>query len=144
MHVAYQVLTPRGSPRGFALLRFIRKWVELNMLISLEVHTEKTLTAYEQTLHRFHEYLEVRIVLYSTISLPLYRLDSGSSTSRLASILMQRRSRTGTVSSRFIPKHMRQVTSGSRVSSATWIRSRTRSSTAPCVMRIICKQISSR
>ncbi|KAI0087282.1 hypothetical protein BDY19DRAFT_893062 [Irpex rosettiformis] len=60
IHAAYQVITQQRSPQGFALLRLIRKWVELNMLISFDVQTDKTLAAYDRTIGRFHDCLEVQ------------------------------------------------------------------------------------
>ncbi|KAI0091116.1 hypothetical protein BDY19DRAFT_991694 [Irpex rosettiformis] len=59
LHAAYQVVTQQCSPQGFALLRLIRKWIELNMLISFDVQTDKTLAAYDRTIDRFHDRLEL-------------------------------------------------------------------------------------
>ncbi|KAI0084277.1 hypothetical protein BDY19DRAFT_1026392 [Irpex rosettiformis] len=58
IHVAYQVIAPAHCPKGFALLCLIRKWQELDMLLSFSVHTDKTLAAFEATLIRFHHALE--------------------------------------------------------------------------------------
>ncbi|KAI0340313.1 hypothetical protein BDW22DRAFT_1334574 [Trametopsis cervina] len=53
LHAAYGPIVQHGDEKGYALLRLIRKWIELNALVSLEVQTEKTLTAFNRTLSQF-------------------------------------------------------------------------------------------
>lgn len=55
-----------GDEKGYALLRLIRKWIELNALVSLEVQTEKTLTAFNRTLLQFDHRLRVGLSLSCT------------------------------------------------------------------------------
>lgn len=64
MPVACQVLLKPGreSSRVFALLKTIRKWIELNLFLSFTVQTDKTITAFERTLIRFSDALDVSIV----------------------------------------------------------------------------------
>ncbi|KAI0087064.1 hypothetical protein BDY19DRAFT_995481 [Irpex rosettiformis] len=61
--VAYQVLVKPehegASAVALALLRVTRRWIELNLFLSFTVQTEKTIAAYERTLNRFHDALEL-------------------------------------------------------------------------------------
>ncbi|KAI0695484.1 hypothetical protein BC835DRAFT_1414874 [Cytidiella melzeri] len=57
LHATYNVMSQAQTPKGFALLRLIRKWHELNMYLSFQIHTEETIPAYERTLDRFHDHL---------------------------------------------------------------------------------------
>ncbi|KAI0343363.1 hypothetical protein BDW22DRAFT_1329317 [Trametopsis cervina] len=58
LHAAYGPIVQHGDEKGYALLRLIRKWIELNALVSLEVQTERTLTAFERTLSQFDQRLK--------------------------------------------------------------------------------------
>lgn len=59
VNVTHHVLTRQTTSKGFALLRLIRKFVELNCLVSLEVQTTKTIAAFERTLEAFDDRLQV-------------------------------------------------------------------------------------
>ncbi|KAI0684537.1 hypothetical protein BC835DRAFT_1292984 [Cytidiella melzeri] len=58
LHATYNVMGQAQTPKGFALLRLFRKWHELNMYLSFEVHTEDTIAAYERTVDVFHDRLD--------------------------------------------------------------------------------------
>ncbi|KAI0347909.1 hypothetical protein BDW22DRAFT_1479807, partial [Trametopsis cervina] len=58
LHAVYGPIMKYGGPKGYALLKVIRKWIELNALVALEVQTEKTIAAFEQTLSQFDEQLK--------------------------------------------------------------------------------------
>ena len=60
LFVLYNVLTESASRRGYLLCRCIRLYLELDMYISFDVHTEETIQAGESLLHRFSELLKVR------------------------------------------------------------------------------------
>ena len=47
------------SQRGFVLLQLIRAYLEMDMYMSLTVHTEETLEAAEKQLLRFGEVMQV-------------------------------------------------------------------------------------
>ncbi|KAJ3536941.1 hypothetical protein NM688_g6767 [Phlebia brevispora] len=51
------VLTASKLPEGYCLLKLIRKYIELDMYLSFEVHTEDTLTAYERALDEYEALL---------------------------------------------------------------------------------------
>lgn len=53
------VLTKTASAAGYALLRAIRVWVEMDMYVSFEVQTEDRLSAFEQLLIDFEKRIEV-------------------------------------------------------------------------------------
>ncbi|KAI0686902.1 hypothetical protein BC835DRAFT_1420080 [Cytidiella melzeri] len=57
IHAARNVMSEAKSPKGFALLKVFRKWHDLNMYLSFEVHTEETIPAYDRTLNTFHDRL---------------------------------------------------------------------------------------
>ncbi|KAI0086723.1 hypothetical protein BDY19DRAFT_959866, partial [Irpex rosettiformis] len=58
VNVIHHVLTPQKTQKGFALLRLIRKFVELNRFLSMEVQTTKTIAAFRRTLKAFHARLQ--------------------------------------------------------------------------------------
>jgi hypothetical protein len=50
-------------PEGYALLRMLQAYLELDGLISLDVHTKTTLSMIEKELPRFNDALKVSIRL---------------------------------------------------------------------------------
>ncbi len=63
MFCSYNILTEDASPKGYCLLKLIRTYVQLDMYVSLEVHTEETLQEMEALLPIFQERLLVCIIL---------------------------------------------------------------------------------
>ena len=53
------MLTKTNSPDGYALLRAIRVWIEMDMYVSLEVQTEERISAFETLLVEFERRIEV-------------------------------------------------------------------------------------
>ena len=51
------------TPRGYALVKLIRKYVECNMFASFEVHTESTLHDFEVAISQFGTLLKVRALI---------------------------------------------------------------------------------
>lgn len=58
-------MTLDRSARGYTLLKLIRKYLELDIYGSLDVHTEETLEDFEQTLMDFHARLQVTQSIFS-------------------------------------------------------------------------------
>ena len=56
-------LLPQVSQKGYALLKVIRKYIELDTYLSLEVQTDVTLQNIVDTLYQFANSLEVRMSL---------------------------------------------------------------------------------
>lgn len=69
---AQSVLTRDACEEGHQLLILIRKWVELDMYLSFEVQTEKTIAAFEETLQEYEYHLIVRRSLFYLILLYIY------------------------------------------------------------------------
>ncbi|KAF8802160.1 hypothetical protein BYT27DRAFT_7261276 [Phlegmacium glaucopus] len=58
------VLTAEESERGFLLLELMRSYLELDMFVSLTVHTEETLKAGEEEMLKFEKILHNYMELY--------------------------------------------------------------------------------
>ena len=56
---AANVLTRRVSLKGYSLLKLIRRYIECNMYIGFEVHTDVTLNLLNTALQAFNDALEV-------------------------------------------------------------------------------------
>ena len=55
------VLKKNTVPKGYALLKMLHSYLELDGLISLDVHMERTLSMIESELLKFNDSLEVSI-----------------------------------------------------------------------------------
>ena len=144
--MAHQVLLrpERESAAVVALLRTIRKWIEMNMLLSFPVQTERTIEAFERTLDRFSDALEVWWSYSDSlhiISLRLW-LPRNRITRLNAAVIVLLERRTGMELSKFIRRRMPLEISVWKELSITWIPSKMRSWTGQCATRTIFKQTS--
>ncbi len=57
------MLTEEKSPKGYCLLKLIRTYIEIDIYLSLEVHTDDTLQEMEALLPIFQEQLLVCIII---------------------------------------------------------------------------------
>lgn len=57
----FNLLKKNTIPEGYALLQMLQTYLELNGLISLDVHTKTTLSMIEKELSRFNNALKVSI-----------------------------------------------------------------------------------
>lgn len=62
-------MTSTDCPHGFALLKTIRKFVELDAYVGFDLHTEDTLAAFERCLIEFQELLDVSVLIFDLITL---------------------------------------------------------------------------
>lgn len=69
---AFDVLTSTDCPHGFALLKTIRKFVELDAYVGFDLHTEDTLAAFEECLLEFQDLLDVSILTFDLTALILF------------------------------------------------------------------------
>jgi len=60
LYSALNILTRRASPEGFAILRVISSYLQLDSYIGLDVHTVSTLAAIDTELLVFEAVLNVR------------------------------------------------------------------------------------
>ncbi|EIW76794.1 hypothetical protein CONPUDRAFT_63473 [Coniophora puteana RWD-64-598 SS2] len=75
LFVAQNLLTPKTSPEGYALLLVIRSYLELDCYIGLDVHTDDTIAAGEAELERFSKVLDDYIELAKTSQIPDIKID---------------------------------------------------------------------
>ena len=59
----FNLLKKNTIPEGYALLQMLQTYLELNGLISLDVHTKTTLSMIEKKLSQFNNTLKVSIRL---------------------------------------------------------------------------------
>ena len=64
-----------ASARGILLLRCIRAYVELDLLASFDVHTDRTIQWIKVVLNRFAKFAEVRYLVFSPTQLLLIPLN---------------------------------------------------------------------
>ena len=62
--VVFDVMTSTDCPHGFALLKTIRKYVELDVYVGFDLHTEGTLAAFEECLIEFQGLLDVGVLIF--------------------------------------------------------------------------------
>ncbi|EIW80471.1 hypothetical protein CONPUDRAFT_90680 [Coniophora puteana RWD-64-598 SS2] len=75
LFAAQNLLTPRTSPEGYALLLVIRSYLELNCYIGLDVHTDDTIAAGEAELNWFSNLLDDYIELAKISQVPDIKVD---------------------------------------------------------------------
>jgi hypothetical protein len=57
----HNILTKRDSPLGYQMLQCLRSYLNLDMWVSMEVHTVDTIKEGRKELLRFSELINVRI-----------------------------------------------------------------------------------
>ena len=59
MFVLHPTFHRSSDPTGYLLLRVIHSYIEVDMYISLDVHTEKTIDAGREAVKKFYDLLDV-------------------------------------------------------------------------------------